>query len=499
MNIVCKECGWKNPISKEKCNQCNSLLEPDVFISYARADYVDKNGVIIEGNILSGIKETLGNNHITYWFDEDGIYSGEEFASIITSAIRRSKVFLFVSSENSNKSKWTSNEISTAQEYSKPIIPFKIDESKYNDSIMMKIVSIDYIQYKNGKQSLLKLIRALRHYLPQQYTNSIEQTFVMPDGVKGATIMLDMGNEVVEHVLSPEFNKEVECPYNVPIEHASQTPNEEINVLERTETGEFVFDEQDSKVPLVLFIGPQYVGKTSVVTRLSKYIISNGWNADITPNFKGSIPYDMYMRVVRNMDIHLLPVRDCSPIYVSARSYYPGDDGVIRRYGDDIRLIDLPYDIFFSKTEEFPLYFKQIVYSKNPKIWIIILEPGWEDSFARRSYVESIDYFKKKIMSSSDKVVFLINKVDNTPFVDGRDNVKMEQLLIYVEDIYPNIFKPFLRRPTLLQFFKSKYTCDILPFSAGTLSGDIFVPASDCYPKKLWDVIDGFIKEYNFK
>ena len=120
-------------------NQC------DVFISYSRRDYVDCNSVIIPNNILSKIKDTLTQNGLTYWFDEEGIYSGQEFTSVITKAIREAKVLLFVSSRNSNASEWTSNEIAIAKRLNKPIIPFCLDDSPYNDSVMMMIASLDYI------------------------------------------------------------------------------------------------------------------------------------------------------------------------------------------------------------------------------------------------------------------------------------------------------------------------------------------------------------------
>lgn len=137
----------------------------DVFISYSRKDYVDDNGNIIPNNIISKIKDTLTQNNISYWFDEDGIYSGDEFASILTQAIRNSGLFLYISSMNSNQSRWTSNEISTALVYKKTIIPFRIDDSPYNDSVMMKIVSFDYIEYKGDEKSIKKLILAIKHHL----------------------------------------------------------------------------------------------------------------------------------------------------------------------------------------------------------------------------------------------------------------------------------------------------------------------------------------------
>ena len=138
----------------------------DVFISYSRKDYVDDAGNVIPNNMLLKIIDNLKANGISYWFDKEGIYSGDEFASILTQAIRNSSVFLFVSSINSNSSKWTSNEISTALEFKKPVIPFRIDDSPYNDSVMMKIISFDYIECKDEEKAISKLLRAIKHHLP---------------------------------------------------------------------------------------------------------------------------------------------------------------------------------------------------------------------------------------------------------------------------------------------------------------------------------------------
>ena len=128
----------------------------DVFISYSRRDYIDENGQIIPGNIVSQIKELLDTNGITYWFDEDGIFSGDAFASEIARNIKSSKIFLFISSEHSNASVWTSREIATANTHGKKIIPFKYDNSLYNDSVIMYISCLDYIDYQAYPNKALK-------------------------------------------------------------------------------------------------------------------------------------------------------------------------------------------------------------------------------------------------------------------------------------------------------------------------------------------------------
>lgn len=201
----CRFCGWSNPDEAAFCEKCGTTLRPsyDVFISYSRKDYVDDVGHVIPDNMLSKIKDTLKANRISYWFDEEGIYSGDEFASVLTRAIRNSSLFLFISSANSNQSKWTSNEISTAMEFKKTIIPFRIDNSPYNDSVMMKIVSLDFIECTTDKKkALIKLLRAVKHHLQTSDDYTKEKFIEIPYEATGATIILDIDGKRTEKIIS---------------------------------------------------------------------------------------------------------------------------------------------------------------------------------------------------------------------------------------------------------------------------------------------------------
>lgn len=144
-------------------------MEYDVFISYSRRDYVDENKQVIPGNIISKIKDLFDANNISYWFDEDGVFSGDAFAPVIARNIKSSKIFLFISSENSNASEWTSNEIATAHAYKKKIIPFRYDDSVYNDSVIIYIARLDYIEYKsNPSKALPRLLLSVQSYLKEE-------------------------------------------------------------------------------------------------------------------------------------------------------------------------------------------------------------------------------------------------------------------------------------------------------------------------------------------
>lgn len=137
----------------------------DVFISYSRKDYVDKNRNIIPGNIVSKIKKIFKENDISFWFDEEGIYSGDAFAPVIARNIREAKIFLFISSKHSNASEWTSDEVATAREFKKKIIPFRYDDSTYNEDIILYLAKLDFITYTaNEDKALLKLVSTISDY-----------------------------------------------------------------------------------------------------------------------------------------------------------------------------------------------------------------------------------------------------------------------------------------------------------------------------------------------
>ena len=137
-------------------------MKYDVFISYSRKDYVDEHGNPREDSAVFKLMAFLDKHNITYWFDKDGIYSGSEFVEVITDAITESKMMIFVSSEHSNDSQWTTGEIFEALEQKKLIVPFKIDNSQYNKKFRMMVRPLDFIEYYSSPEvafeSLLKTI-----------------------------------------------------------------------------------------------------------------------------------------------------------------------------------------------------------------------------------------------------------------------------------------------------------------------------------------------------
>lgn len=143
-------------------------MKYDVFISYSRKDYVDEQKNVIPGNEVSKVKDALVKAGITYWFDEEGIYYGQNFVEKIVTNIENAKVFLFLSTANANNSPWTCKEIASADEFNKHIIPVRIDATPYNKKVLFRIADLDYIEYyTNPKKGMEDLIKSIQTYLAE--------------------------------------------------------------------------------------------------------------------------------------------------------------------------------------------------------------------------------------------------------------------------------------------------------------------------------------------
>lgn len=144
-------------------------IKYDVFISYSSKDYIDAYKKVKPDNVLSKIKAAFTEAGISYWFDEEGVYSGDEFAPVLAKAIKNSEIVLYVSSVNSNSSEWTRSEIAVSHSYKKKIIPFKIDDSLYDDSVIIYLATLDYIDYQvNPSKAIQDLLEGVKNYLKKR-------------------------------------------------------------------------------------------------------------------------------------------------------------------------------------------------------------------------------------------------------------------------------------------------------------------------------------------
>ena len=145
----------------------------DIFISYSRKDesFVHQ---------LTGKLDEWG---FSYWIDVSGIESGDVFKNNIVTAIKSSKVILFVSSEASNESPWTVKEINYALHKQKPIIPIRIDKAEYNETLQFDLNVVDYVDCTKStkiQQGFERLYSALQHHFPN-HKRQVAQSDNIPE------------------------------------------------------------------------------------------------------------------------------------------------------------------------------------------------------------------------------------------------------------------------------------------------------------------------------
>lgn len=127
-------------------------MKYDLFISYSRKDFNEVS------SILETIKTAIPN--LSYWFDIDGIESGDEFEDKIISAIDNSSYVLFALSENSIQSQWTKDEVMYAKNTDKKVIPVLLKGAQMKGWFLFKFGRIDCIDSTNTLQ-IEKLLQNL--------------------------------------------------------------------------------------------------------------------------------------------------------------------------------------------------------------------------------------------------------------------------------------------------------------------------------------------------
>lgn len=151
----------------------------DVFISYSRHDYLDEHDNVLPNNEVSNIMKVLTDAGITYWIDKEGIYSGDKFTEELPKIIKSASIFVYLSTANANKSKYTSKEIAIADEYGKYIIPVRIDMTPYSDNVIFRIADVSYIKYaanpKKGREDLVMSIKAYLRKEKEQHENELKK------------------------------------------------------------------------------------------------------------------------------------------------------------------------------------------------------------------------------------------------------------------------------------------------------------------------------------
>lgn len=273
--------------------------------------------------------------------------------------------------------------------------------------------------------------------------------------------------------------------------NASEIDDKGMSVEELNDPNKIKVTIADRDTPVIVLFGPPACGKTMTLIRLSRFLQKEGYTVRPDESFRPSF------------DRHYKEMCDNFDSMINSEDAAASTSGInfmlvkVLHEGRTIcQILEGPGEYYFkpeSPHEDFPKYVNAIINSNNRKIWAIMVEPAKTnermDQMARNNYVSKIRQLKTRI-TSSDKVVFVLNKVDETDFVVGPGNVKLELALKNTDYWYPNIFVPFKNQNPITKLW-NPFDFDFCPFQTGDFSkaanGQLtFEEGHDVYPRMLW-------------
>lgn len=131
------------------------LNDHQVFVSYSRMDQEKAFEIL----------ETLESWGLKVWIDKNGIFSSNNYKTMIEDAIENTKAVVFLSSENSNKSEYVRKEIGYAVKLKKPIIPIMLDQTPFGEGLRLDLSDVDQVDYSNYEDGLRKLRMSMDYIL----------------------------------------------------------------------------------------------------------------------------------------------------------------------------------------------------------------------------------------------------------------------------------------------------------------------------------------------
>lgn len=271
-----------------------------------------------------------------------------------------------------------------------------------------------------------------------------------------------------------------------PVQNSSLAPAG-LTAMELNDPNSIKVTVSDPNTPIVILYGPPSCGKTMTLVRMTRFLVSQGYTVVPDKTFRPT--YDEnYKQLCDNFDQMI----NSNSAAESTTNISFMLVKVLKNGKPVCQLLEAPGEYYFKPDEPnraYPAYVHEILKSTNRKVWAIMVEPDWSDSVPRANYVTRIRNLKS-MMASRDKVLFVYNKIDLTPFVYGVGQVNTEEAIRNVQNLYPNIFVPFENKNPITKYF-TKYNCEFIPFMTGnysqTMSGGFtYTEGHPLYAQRLW-------------
>lgn len=292
----------------------------------------------------------------------------------------------------------------------------------------------------------------------------------------------------------------------IPVDQTANPRADSYNSEELTDPNTIVVTIADDKTPLVLLVGPPSCGKTMTLVRLARYLRTlSGYTIQPVTSFRPAHDKN-YERMCAQFDAMIgndYAADSTSQInFMLVKVLYKGKALC--------QILEAPGEHYYKPEKDianmvkrsFPRYISKIKNCNNRKIWAVLVEPDHTnksmDTANRAKYAMTIRDLIKLNMRSHDKVMFIFNKIDETPYVIAPGRVNQKEALREIANLYPNIFVPFKNENPITRFWKEN-NFDFIPFQTGEYAkatdGSLaFEPGHDIYPATLWNRINKHLK-----
>lgn len=248
----------------------------------------------------------------------------------------------------------------------------------------------------------------------------------------------------------------------------------------------------DTTTPIVVFFGSQASGKTLALLRMIRFLEQNQYHV---------VPEAIFRP---QTDKHYAKM--CAGLKDMAYSAYaPGGTDIISfmlvkildKQGNPIcQVLEAPGEHYFDGRADlqFPTYINAIRTAPNRKVWVFFVEQDWgKDQGIRNLYAQKICAMQG-LISPSDRVVFLFNKVDKHRHQykpNGTPNKSV--FFTNIKQQYPGIFSKY-QNTGFTRFMFGEYNFKTVCFTSGvfnpTADGrEVWTPEKDFYCAELWDAI----------
>ncbi len=262
-----------------------------------------------------------------------------------------------------------------------------------------------------------------------------------------------------------------------------------LSALEMNDPNSISVTISDPVAPLIVLFGPPACGKTMTLVRLTRYLQNEGYTIAPIRTFRPASDKN-YADICANFDTM---INDDNAASGNDRISFMLVE-VIKNGRRLCQILEAPGEFYFNPADpnaQFPNYVNTIINSHSRKIWTIMVEPDWLNQTDRKNYVSKITFLKTK-MRSKDKVVFVFNKIDKTNFVRHVGNINVSEAIKEIQNLYPNIFIPFLNQNPITKLWK-KYNCNFMPFQTGSytnaINGITYQEGPREYCVNLWNTL----------